>query len=99
MVNQIQEKILSLVRKIPKGKVTSYKEIAKKLKLHPRAVAHALALNPYPVKIPCHRVVHADGGIGGYKLGKKRKIELLKKEEIRINKGKISKDYFFCFKK
>ncbi len=99
MVNQIREKILSIIRKIPKGKVTSYKEIAKKLKLHPRMVARVLALNPHPIKIPCHRVVHADGRIGGYKLGRERKIELLKKEGIKISKGKISGDYFFCFKK
>lgn len=95
MVNQIQEKILSIAKKIPKGNVASYKEIAEKLRIHPRAVAMALSKNPHPIKIPCHRVIYADGRIGGYKLGKAKKIELLKKEGIRISKGKISEDYFF----
>ncbi len=95
---QIQKEVLSLASKIPKGKVSSYKEMAKVLKIHPRAVAIALSKNPMPIKIPCHRVVHSDGRIGGYKLGKSRKIKLLEKEGVKISKGKICENYFFYFK-
>ncbi len=91
---KIQKRVLSLTKKIPKGKVTTYKAIAEKLKIHPRAVARALAKNPHPIRIPCHRVIHADGKIGGYTpKGQREKIRLLKKEEIRIKKGRIDKRY------
>lgn len=93
---QLQKRVFNLVRKIPLGKVASYKELAKKAGKHPRAVARALAANPSPIKIPCHRVIYADGRLGGYTpSGKARKIELLKKEGIQIKKGKIGKDYFY----
>ena len=49
-----------------------------------RAVANAIGRNPYPVKIPCHRVIRSDGTLGGYsgKGGIKKKKMLLKKEGI-----------------
>ena len=90
---KIQDKkvsrVLKLVKKIPRGKVTTYNEIAKKLRMHPRAVAKALSKNPCPIKIPCHRIVHADGKIGGYKFGVRKKINLLKREGIKISRDKI----------
>jgi methylated-DNA-[protein]-cysteine S-methyltransferase len=82
MVTDFQKKVYKIVNKIKKGKVTTYKAIAKKLNTSPRAVGKALNSNPTPIKIPCHRVIHADGRIGGYKLGVKKKIELLKKEKF-----------------
>lgn len=84
MLTEFQKRVYNLVNKIPKGKVTTYKAIAKKLKSSPRAVGKALNKNPWPIKIPCHRVIKSDGKIGGYKLGIKKKIELLKKEGIKI---------------
>ena len=72
------------LKKIPKGSVKSYKQVAIALKKpnSSRAVANACARNPYPVKIPCHRVIRSDGKIGGYsgKGGIKTKVKLLKKE-------------------
>ena len=50
--------------------------------------------NPRPVEVPCHRVVCSDGGIGGYSLGARKKIALLKKEGIEIKKGKVDLDRF-----
>lgn len=88
---KFQANVLELVSKVPKGKVTTYKELARALD-RPRmwrAVANALARNPHPIKIPCHRVVRADGKVGGYKLGEKRKVELLLGEGVIINKGKV----------
>lgn len=87
-----QDKVLVLTKKIPKGKVTTYKEIAKAMKTKAyRAVGAALRNNKRPIIIPCHRVVSSDGSLGGYKgkLNSKEKIKLLKKEGIEINKNKI----------
>ncbi|MBM3309318.1 MAG: MGMT family protein, partial [Candidatus Altiarchaeales archaeon] len=50
----------------------------------------ALSKNPRPVKIPCHRVVHSDGRVGGYKLGVSEKIRLLKREGVAVKSGKIA---------
>ncbi len=76
-----QEKVYRVVRKVPEGKVLTYKQIAEKIG-NPnatRAVGSALNKN-YDSNIPCHRVVQSDGKLGGYNKGVKKKNELLKKE-------------------
>ena len=82
--------IWGLVKKVPKGKVTTYSELGKKLKIHPRAVGKLLNSNTNLVKIPCHRVVMSGGKVGGYKSGIKKKISLLKQEGIEIKNNKIT---------
>ena len=75
------DKVYNVVKKIPKGEVLTYKELAK-LAGKPeafRAVGNILNKNK-DKKIPCHRVIRSDGKIGGYNLGQKRKIKILKKE-------------------
>ena len=89
-----QESVFSLARQIPAGRVASYKEIAAVLKIHPRQAARILSKNINHGKIPCHRVVHADGRIGGYNLGVKKKILLLEKEGVKIINGKIAGELF-----
>lgn len=73
------------IKKIPKGKVRTYKEIAVAISRPKasRAVANACGKNPFPLKIPCHRVIGSNGYIGGYSAegGIKKKIELLKLEK------------------
>lgn len=92
----IEEKIFNLVKKIPRGKVTTYKEIAKKLKIHPRVVG--LILSRSRGSIPCYRIIMSNGKIGGYSLGKGKKIELLRKDGIEIKKGKVNlKKYLHRF--
>ncbi|MBD3355215.1 methylated-DNA--[protein]-cysteine S-methyltransferase [Candidatus Woesearchaeota archaeon] len=89
---RFQEKVLNLCSKIPKGKVTTYKEIGKALGKKGqvyRAVGRALYDNKFPVKIPCHRVVCSDGSVGGYSRGIRKKIRLLRKEGVEIDKDKI----------
>ena len=86
------EKVLELTKKIPKGKITTYKIIAEKLGTRAyRAVGAALKNNKTPIKIPCHRVVNSDGSVGGYKgiKNNEEKIKLLRKEGIEIKKNKI----------
>ena len=74
--------------KISRGKVKTYSEVAKAIgkPLAVRAVANAIGRNPYPTKIPCHRVIRSDGSLGGYsgKGGIKTKKILLKKEGIYL---------------
>ena len=73
------------IKKIPKGKVRTYKEIAVAISRSKasRAVANACGKNPFPLKRPCHRVIGSNGYIGGYsgEGGIKKKIELLKLEK------------------
>ena len=83
-----QIKVWKEITKIPKGKTKTYKEIAFNIG-HPnsaRAVANACGKNPYPLIIPCHRVIRSDGSLGGYsgKGGVKTKRFLLKKEGIKL---------------
>lgn len=83
--------MLERVAEIPEGRVATYKELARAVG-RPRAwraVARALATNPSPMKIPCHRVVRSDGRIGGYRLSVRRKEELLRREGVEIRDGKI----------
>ena len=95
------EKVLNLTKKIPKGRITTYKEIAKALKTKAyRVIGTALRKNKKPIIIPCHRVVNSDGTVGGYKgiKNSKEKIKLLKKEGIKIKNNKINlKKYLFRF--
>ena len=79
---EFQKKVWKEILKIPKGQTRTYKDIALSIgspKSY-RAVANACGKNPFPVTIPCHRVVKSDGSIGGYSAKggvKKKKILLL----------------------
>lgn len=84
------ERCYKVLEKVPKGKVTTYKEIAKALNSKAyRAVGNAMNKNPYYPKVPCHRVVKNNGEIGGFASGVKKKISLLKKEGIPIKNNKV----------
>ena len=91
MFMDFQKKVLNLTKRISKGKVTTYGQIARKLKTSPRAVGQALKRNPTPIVVPCHRVVMSNGEIGGYHGMEKvaEKIKLLRKEGIFVEKNKI----------
>ena len=85
---KFQLKIWAYLTKIPRGKVKTYSQVAKAIgkPLAMRAVANAIGKNPYPRKIPCHRVIRSDGSLGGYsgEGGIKTKRFLLKKEGISL---------------
>ena len=85
---EFQLKVWAYLRKIPRGSVRTYSQVAKDIgkPLSTRAVANAIGKNPYAPKIPCHRVIRSDGSLGGYsgKGGVKTKRFLLKKEGIRL---------------
>ena len=83
-----QIKVWNYLKKIPKGKVKTYLEVAKAIGKPRafRAVANAIAKNPYPPKIPCHRVIRSNGALGGYsgRGGIKQKLKLLRSEKVVI---------------
>ncbi|MBI2614002.1 MAG: MGMT family protein [Candidatus Levybacteria bacterium] len=86
------EKVYKIVSKIPKVKVSTYKQIAKLTEIkNPRLVGFCLHKNIDPKKIPCHRVVKSDGSLAkGYAFGGlKKQKEILEKEGIKFSKGKI----------
>ena len=83
---KFQIKVWKYLKTIPKGQIRTYLDIAKAIKKPKavRAVANAVGKNPYPPKIPCHRVIRSDGSLGGYSGpgGIKTKKKLLKIEGI-----------------
>ena len=83
---KFQLQVWRYLKKIPRGSIKTYSQVAKGIgkPLAVRAVATAIGKNPYPPKIPCHRVIRSDGSPGGYsgKGGIKTKKLLLKKEGI-----------------
>jgi len=93
-----QKRVYALLKRVPRGKVTTYGVIAKKLKSSPRAVGQALRVNPFAPNVPCHRVVKSDGSSGGFR-GKtsgraiKEKIALLRKEGVEVNENKIKEEF------
>jgi len=85
---KFQLKVWKYLKKIPRGSVKTYSQVAKDIgkPLAVRAVANAIGKNPYAPRIPCHRVIRSDGSLGGYsgKGGIKTKKFLLKKEGITL---------------
>lgn len=87
---KFQERVWELLKKIPKGKVTTYGEIASALNTKAyRAVGTACHNNPYSPIAACHRVVKSNGDIGGFSSGIKKKIKMLEKEGVKVKNGKI----------
>ncbi|MGW8169212.1 MAG: MGMT family protein [Sulfurovaceae bacterium] len=95
-----RDRCYELLLKVPKGKVTTYQAIAHALGSRAyRAVGTAMAKNPNPINVPCHRVVKNNGEIGSYAFGTDKKIALLEKEGIEIKNGKVANfaDVFYNF--
>lgn len=89
--SSFNKKVWLALKLIPRGQVTTYWELAKYLgkPKAARAVGNACGRNPGLPRVPCHRVIKSDGRVGGYAGGVKKKIELLKREGMRVKKGKL----------
>ena len=85
---KFQLKVWKYLKSIPKGELRTYSQVAIAIKKPKavRAVANAIGKNPYAPKIPCHRVIRSDGGLGGYSGigGIKKKLKLLRSEKAPI---------------
>ncbi|MBU0979875.1 MAG: MGMT family protein [Nanoarchaeota archaeon] len=93
MATEFQERVYEVSRKIPAGRVSTYKAIADALGVKAyRAVGMAMKSNPYWPDVPCHRIVASDGSLGGFAKGVAEKKRLLEAEGVEIVDGKI-KDF------
>ncbi|MBS3117183.1 MGMT family protein [Candidatus Woesearchaeota archaeon] len=98
------EQVYVLCRKIPRGRVTTYKILAEKLGIKGyQAIGQALRCNPYASDVPCHRVIASNGSIGGFK-GKREgkeideKVRLLKGESVLVIQGEVDlHQYLYSF--
>jgi methylated-DNA-[protein]-cysteine S-methyltransferase len=88
---KIEEIIYQKLLEVPSGFVTTYGDLAKAINLKngQRTVGQIMKKNPFPVIIPCHRVVKSDGTVGGYVYGTERKKHMLSKEGLKITNNKI----------
>lgn len=96
--SSFQQRVLRAEHAIPRGQVSTYGRIARHLGVPggARAVGTALAHNPFPILIPCHRVVRSDGHVGGYRGGSAMKRALLAMEGVEISPdGKVLTDRFY----
>ena len=87
----IEKKIYRKLLQVPSGKITTYKELARSVGLEngQRVIGQIMKKNPFPVIIPCHRVVKSNGEIGGFAVGISIKKCMLVKEGISIKNNKI----------
>jgi methylated-DNA-[protein]-cysteine S-methyltransferase len=63
---RFQRRVWEEIARIPSHQTRTYGEVARAIKNAPRAVGQACGANPYPVVVPCHRVIAAEGGLGGF---------------------------------
>lgn len=98
MILSFTEKVFRTVKKIPRGKISTYQVIARAVGRPKAARAVGNALNKSPGmraglpanrRVPCHRVIRSDGSVGGYAHGTKRKLVMLRKEGIVIRNNKV----------
>ncbi len=95
---EVQKRVLLAEYGIPRGYISTYKRIATHIGIinGARVVGNALARNPFPIVIPCHRAIKTNGELGGYQGGIKMKRKLLEMEGIEISeKGKVITTRFY----
>ena len=90
-ITEFEKKIYEKLKKVPRGRITTYGELAQAVgePQAARAVGNALNKNPFAPRVPCHRVVRSDGLLGGFASGPRKKAAMLKKEGISVKNGKI----------
>jgi methylated-DNA-[protein]-cysteine S-methyltransferase len=88
----LEQKVYKKLLDVPKGQITTYGDLAKAvgLKNGQRTIGKIMNKNPFPVIIPCHRVVMSNGKIGGYAYGEHVKTKMLSDEGIEIKNGNIA---------
>ena len=97
-MTSFQSRVWSVCARIPRGRVSTYKYIARAL--HTRAyqaVGNALNKSPGMPSVPCHRVVKSDGELGGFAHGSRKKKELLETEGVQVKGGRIADFKGVCY--
>jgi len=93
-MSDYSQRVYTLLRQIPAGSISSYAALAQALNSSPRAVGSALRRNPFAPEVPCHRIICADGAIGGFKgeaqdapsgINQKEKLDLLRSEGVTFD--------------
>lgn len=92
---------IHLLKKIPKGKVVTYKEMARVCKTSPRAIGSIMARNEHPQEYPCYKVVASSGELTGYSApgGVAAKRKLLERDGVEFVGKRVDKRYFHTFKR
>ena len=87
----LEQRVYKKLLEVPKGKVTTYSELSKAvgIKNGQRYIGNVMNKNPYPVIVPCHRVVLSNGRLGGYAYGEHIKAKMLHDEGVDVKDGKI----------
>jgi methylated-DNA-[protein]-cysteine S-methyltransferase len=96
--SNFQRHVLLEERKIPRGKASTYGKIAERVgqPKGARAVGSALAANPFPLLIPCHRAVRSNGELGGFQSGPQMKKTLLELEGVRFDQmGRVDPSFLW----
>lgn len=99
-VSPFANRVYSALKLVPKGKVTTYGELARIIGTKAyRAVGQVLHRNPFAPAVPCHRVICSNGDIGGFAWGQAKKTQMLKSEGVPVQKGKVVQlsEYLFRF--
>lgn len=93
------QKAILLLKKIPKGKVATYKELARVCRTSPRAIGRIMAKNEHPKEYPCYKVVAVSGALTGYSGpgGIRAKKKLLSKDGIVFERNRVPSSYFYRF--
>lgn len=93
------QKIWAITRRIPRGKVTTYRHLAAALGTRAsRAVGNAMNKNPFAPEVPCHRVVGSDGKLVGYAGGLDKKRKMLAAEGVAIHGDRVDPQAIICIK-
>ena len=92
----MREKVLGLLLSIPKGKVTTYRELARAAGTGPRAVGSVMRSNDRPDKYPCYKVISSSGHVGGYTSpkGLAEKIRRLEADGVEVRSGRVDLERF-----
>ena len=95
----IMHPAIILLKKIPRGKVVTYKEMARVCRTSPRAIGRIMARNTSPAQFPCYKVVASSGALTGYSApgGMRKKRALLLGDGIPLTHGRVDKKYFHSF--
>lgn len=89
---RLEHRVYEMLARVPKGRVTTYGELARAVGLQngQRAIGRIMNKNPYPAIIPCHRVVMSTGSVGGYAYGRDVKTHMLAGEGVDIRDNKVA---------